>query len=342
MKKMFFVAASAALVLSSCSNDVEESAVLPNKKAPKEVKVGVYTPGLTRTNAEEASLSSLEELGFQFMAQYLVNELDGEKLEEPQYLVLIEPTTFGAIKDPETEVISWMPATFDAESSAWYPTEEVLYWPESLQQEVEFYGLFSANNESLSYENLEPGTPNLEVVVYSGEDDIMAASKITSYSMSNNGAVDLRFEHILAGLRLNIKRPAVDAAYSYYLKKAILRCVNKGSYNFNTSEMSMIDGAETGEWVLKEDASVYDESNVYGSCYVIPDENAYIELTYSVELGGTSLYEENPTVTIQASQFTLAAGVMTDLNITLPAPGQQEVKVNVEVGEWEETSKDVE
>lgn len=317
MKKLFFLAACSAVVLSSCSNEIEQcsSNATLNSKA---ITVSTYTPGLTRaTVADEAAL---EANGF-FM--YAVTE--GETFINTMYTYLDD---------------SWNAAD-----------GETYNWPET---SVDFYGVYVPGmtaEDAPSY--IEDGVVTLSDL---GSSDVMVASA-TGLSLAENGQnVGLEFNHILADVEIQVIGMSEGYDYTVYgvSLEAYNACTydlaadrmeatgEPNSFVLNEQVTTWAEGAtvldkeasaETALTVGTEEALVIDESKM-----VVPGQVS-LYISYAITTGSTVVTEYlNREVSVEGE---VAAGTKTILLVKL-TPGQLPIVVSTTVNEWDETTVDKE
>ncbi len=334
MKKYFFVAASAALVLSSCSNEIEQVSAL-GENGKKEIKVSTYTPGMTR--AYEASVDTLQRDGFWL---YAVSEED--ELFNDQF-----------IYDSD----SWTPATWDSKENVWtVNADKKVYWPTN---SVSFYGVYSPSSSPESPLSIsEEGNVGVDIYVESqakDQKDIMVATKTTNLSDNGSSTVNLEFKHIMAEVEVQVKAASTT---DYVTNLYGISITGKGSstYDFASNEhvlgeyesqFEIKSQATTGDWQNPEiqvfDPLQYDEGHpentidelteeyvTYGNTAMLLPGECTLHMGYVITLGDVNVsYEVDKTATVN-----LVAGKKNIIQVTLN-PGQVPMGITASVSEWE-------
>lgn len=329
------MAASAALVLSSCSNEIEQVSNLDCNK--KEITVSTYTPGMTR--ATEATVEDLQQDGFWLYA------VSGEdQLFNDQF-----------IYDSD----SWTPAVWDTVAKVWTVNDEKkVYWPTN---SVSFYGVYSPSSSKESPLSIsEEG--NVGVGLYlstmaKDQKDIMVATKTTNLSDNGSSNVALEFKHIMAEVVVQVKAASTT---DYVTNLYGISITGKGSstYDFASNEhvMGEYDAkfiiknqATTGDWQNpgKElfemgqynDPEMYPDNTIdelteeyvtYGNTAMLLPGECTLSMGYVITLGDVQVsYETGKTATIN-----LVAGKKNIIQVTLN-PGQVPMGITASVSEWE-------
>lgn len=160
MKKVLCLAATTALVLSSCSEN-EITSKVDNKASKTPITYEVYAKGQTR--AEDTTIEDLkaDATGFALVA---VSDAAS--------------STFGFY-----EKVTW-------NTDKW-ETPTVHYWPLSQSEKLTFYAYYP--DPSATY--LDASTLTVNNVSISGDKDILAAK---TSALTSGDAVSLAFSHVLA------------------------------------------------------------------------------------------------------------------------------------------------
>ncbi len=335
MKKYYFMAASAALVLSSCSNEIDQVSNLENS-GKKEIKVSTYTPGMTRTADTGATDEELAEYGFTLQATYPV-EIEGKQEDE----------TLVYAHFAQLDGEAWAPATYDAEQGGFVANDAVeMFWPENLNTEVSFYAMY---NETMDDVEISEGKTNVNLSQYTydydtlcrPQVDYMAAKTMTSYSKSNEGSVELDFNHILAKVTTQIKAEVTDYYAGINVHEVKIKMPNGGTYDFNDGTFDFSTGVTEDIVLYKGGISVYAEYGDLGDdtyAYVMPAENAELSVTF-VYLD--QAYNAIGNEITKTAFISLTAGVYNQYQIYVPTPERKELVITTKVTSWE-TSDPVE
>lgn len=330
------MAASAALVLSSCSNEIQEVSNLENN-GKKEIKISTYTPGMTRSTVDGVVLEdTLAVYGFSILATYPIEQYGESTIEN----------LFSAHLAQIGEGNTWAPAVFDPEQSEFGEDESVeMAWPENLNAEVSFYALYNETKENVE---IYEGKTNIDLSQYTfkydGADlcrpqvDYMAAKAVTSYAKSVNGSVELSFNHILAKVTTEFKSDYTDYYGGISVLEVKLAMPNSGIYDFDKNAFD--NTSEGGEVVLYKGAgmSINDpdgnysctDDNVYA--FVIPSEGAILSVTYAYIDQIGNLVSEEITKEVPVD---LVPGVHNKLQIYVPSPERKQLVITTQITPWE-------
>lgn len=323
MKKVLFVAASAALVMSSCSNEISESFKTSfDERTP--LTVSTYTPGLTRVAAGSDAVvvndAALQAGGF-----WLAATAAGE----------------------EEDLISASLFTYSA--GAWSSSLDEIYWPLDPTTVVSFYGFYN-NSSEIAPEGLNTGTVALSP---DGETDLMAVYKATSLA-GNNGSsnVSLAFDHILAQVTFNVT-PAISG-YQYVIGDISVEAPY--GLNYSLSEKAFmaptdavpespthtyaVNSGETSEQYLTSGDTITTTSKVGRTLMVTPG-SCTLSITYQINVmdGNGGVAQLNQYKTASAT-FTAVAGKSNVLNISL-SPDNVPLSVSASVNGWDATANNI-
>jgi len=317
MKKYFFVAASAALVLSSCSNEIEQVSELGNTK--KEIKVSTYTPGMTR--ATEAGNEQLQEFGF-----WLLATTTDSTIINNHYMYT------GSEIDP------WVAAK---ESLDWVPNDTVKYWPET--GSVSFYGIYDGTDlHENPMEITETGNVIYEVST-SDQKDIMVASSTNKTLAANGQTVSLSFKHILA--EVEVQMIGSNEEYDYTVYGVSVAAPGVGIYNVTSGAYDVV--GKTSTFVINSQAitdgfaaedethSAYElnatePTKIGESAFIVPKDTITLSLTYQTVLNGTTVKK---VLDQDVEIIGIEAGKKNIINVTL-TPGQLPIKVTATTTDW--------
>lgn len=330
MKKLFFLAGCSALVLSSCSNEIDETGEIPLVNGAAEIRINTYAPGLTRTSLQQVNGNDVEDNGFKLYAQSNDEELIN--------------STVAKIGD------EWVAAELDNEE--WKATGETWVWPTNPGQQVKFYAMYS---DGATTEFTQDQT--WKISKFNGQKDILAAYSEATYNSTNgSGVVNLKFNHILSYLNILLKVPTVDGIDGYGITSIDYSGVNEATYHFEDNYLDATVETETeannlvdfhiapgeGETIVGQNEFLPSYSGY--DLFVIPFEDYKINITYNIEFSDGSK-ERGRTATITRESIegglTFEAGNSYLLKIVLPSPTQNNIKLAVEVEPWSENESNL-
>lgn len=320
MKKVLFLAATAAVVLSSCSNEeITNVSNVPSENGKKVIEVSAYTPGMTRFSASQTTAATLAN-GFSLTA--------GVK-EDNEFTSIFNQATF----------------TADAEGNC--TASQLYYWPSNVDTEVSFYGFYPAaspctlnvDNEKLNI-LLNPEDDNYAVA------DVIAAYAKTSASALDGGSVVLEFKHVLAQVQINVAYNAdyvdglnaqnvefnltslkltapLSSEYDFVNKTVTVSGSNEYTF-FSASQSISSVGFDAGTAMIPAASPTKVED------VITPVTECALAISYGVSINGgaTKTYDKTGTVTI-------AAGYKNVINISLS--GDKPIYVTATVDEWNTT-----
>lgn len=331
MKKLFFLAGCTALVLSSCSNEIDETDEVPLVNGKEQIRINAYTPNMTRTTLQQVNGYDVEDNGFKLYAQ---------SNDE----VLIN-STVAKIGD------EWVAAELDNEE--WKATGETWVWPTNPGQQVKFYAMYS---DGATTEFTQDQT--WKISKFNGQKDILAAYTEATYGDTNgSGVVNLKFNHILSYLNILLKVPTEDGIQGYGITSIDYSGVNEATYYFedNYLDATVETETEANKLVNFHIAPVGEGETITGmtdfmeyyygyDLFVIPFEDYKINITYNITFSDGST-QSGLTATITRNSIegglTFEAGNSYLLKIVLPSPTQNEIKLAVEVEPWSENESNL-
>lgn len=322
MKKLFFLAGCSALVLSSCSNEIDETGEIPLVNGKAVIEFNAYTPNMTR-----AVISDLQANGFKLITSMDIN----------QGLETIPSHTIGYADG------KWCVASKTGTEGEWTADENQLEWPNE-STDVKFYAFYEDKlSSSVVY-----GEESLmcEDITIDGTQDLMSARAIVN--SETRGAVSLNFKHLLANMQIYIKAP--DTEYTYKVTDVTLNGATKCHLIFGEPENDKhfdIEDEIKGEVNQGPDGWLFDELNIYtisddmpdgvtvdnnkeaniGSIYAIPFIGSYLEITYTRQEEGKEPEEKTATLSVEP-----VAGSINKYIITLPADNT--IKFAVTLSDW--------
>ncbi len=341
MKNFIIWAATAAVVLSGCSNDFDEVSETTETRSRIPMSFTTYVPGMTRLY--EATADSLEYNGFFLRANHYYQDADEN---------YVDTTMFTAKMDIQYE--GYGPyATSSWVSEDWTSSP---VWPTVVTDTVKFYALY---NPQMSTTNVfgealvadDNGsvtwTPFPDSV---GNVDYMAAYTCTTLGESN-GEVTLNFKHILAQIQINVIGDATLSGYDYQIGGCRIEVPYSGTYNFeeqkfdstsmseaNTTEVSLDDiGISSGRFIDEEAAQIdgvtisTQEASEICSMTVFPDTCTF-SIGYIAAVEGNA---RNTDVQEGSIKFKPVAGCRNIINITL-SPSAKAMSFSVAVVGWTE------
>lgn len=321
MKKYFVMAASAALVLSSCSNEIEQVSNLENN-GKKEIKVSTYTPGLTR--ADEAQASDVQNNGFWMIAE--AAEINNR---------------FDYVEDAEGGASSWKAVKVEADLEEGTDAEyKDLIWPGN--STVDFYALYWAKRDAQKVQSFELNEDNQLVFskdknLVDGQSDIMTAFKSAKYTDTEDGEVTLKFNHILAEVSTNLQiASSAVSGVSYTAKKVILVAPTNRTYSFSEEDGGSFSFNEESDTLTTVYTILDGNMTLYSSNYSKTGSSVMVlpgvcKLMVTVNATDYASLDEDFT---REAEIELAQGYNHELNLTI-SPETHEMKVNVEVSEWQ-------
>jgi len=333
MKKVLFMVAPVALLLSSCSNEVTETFETVKIEGPTPLTVSTYTPGLTRTatatEVSEADVETLQENGFWLSAWDATEDATA----------MVEGKNFTYVEE------AWDSYT---EEKA-----DVFYWPNDPTTEVTFYGFYDAGAAAQLEEPTSPITKGNDAVTAEvtsdGTIDYMATKLTSSLNQTTNGtgAIALTFDHILAQVTCQIT-PGVSG-YQYLVGDVTISSPATATYNFDDNTFT--DGEESASIQLTEayvtggqiattttedgpagDIITEADTQIGNTVVVVPGERT-LSIEYEVNLldtDGNVLKRSYKTAT---ASFNAVAGKNNVLSITLN-PDQVALSVSATVSAW--------
>lgn len=334
MKKYFVLAASAAVVLgSSCSNEeISEVSALP-ENGKKAIEISAYAAGATRFDAAQAVIDSLGTAGSGFFvtAKYTKSE--------------VYTTLFGSQK------------FFAGEGGVCSAADNSLYyWPDDMDEGtgVDFYAYYSGNvTQEPCTLNLSENSQTMNISLKDterGNFDIMAAS-----ASASSGSVELKFEHLLAQVKVNVKydeayAESLEGEVNFNLNSLKINAPSSSVYTFakgtTASSVSASDDTQTySDYVFQSSSvSIYAAASEIGVAMIpassatvvedvlTPQTECTLSLSYSVSVNGnTKDYNKSAPIKI-------AAGYLNNINITVS--GSNLIKIKTSVDTWKNQSED--
>ncbi len=327
MKKIFLYAACAALVLSSCSNEILESND-PILAGNSNVTINAYVPGMTRAyEMDEATLTSLQTYGF-----YLKVDTVNEQTSAAVTLY--------------TDLMTYQLKTWVSATGA------DLKWPKDATKELQFYALYGgANLTQSNMASFNPQESGSAVISdnYDGETDLMSAYSALSLSESTLGAIDLTFNHVLAQVSVNMTADSSFNGYYYRVGAVRLGAPSTGSYDFAgntfTRVSTKLKSFALDDYSLSDDSAEFLMDNEIAEGLVIEARKATSMGNLAVVPGDCKLYvsyiiaiegqDVVPEIKTDSITFTALQGYNNKVNVSL-CPTEVGMTFNVDLNSWDE------
>lgn len=313
MKKVFFLAATAALALSSCSENEITNNVENSRRTP--ISVSVYSKGQTRAVTD---LQALQAEGFD--------------------LVIKATSADDAMFNDKCE--------YDGTAGAWKMGTEPLYWPLNEEEVVSFYALYCpAPAEGGTIE--AAAQAGYTSTVYIDEDassDIVAAYASSTLKDNGTNEMALSFSHLLSEIHFAIK--GAEAGMVYTLNKITLTGAKVGTVTFaptctiapaaiqeNSTEYTAYDISVAGTAAVTYDATngLTAAATPVGSVSLMLIPDTYeISVNYDVAIGADSQnFEKGGRIILNNDN----AGKKTAATLNLPAT-LTPLSITATVADW--------
>ena len=311
MRKYFLFAATAAVVLSSCSND-EEVSEQPAPETGKTITVSAYVPGRTRS-ASEAGYTDLTDYGFYLFA-YDAKDVNDPVIEGAHY-VFSTGTSVSGSSDELTTVGSW------AEEEGTTYT-----WP---SYSLMFTGIYIPDPETGDIQGVETGDGQLYLSV-DGSQDVLLASAVAA-SSDNDGTVNLTFNHILAKIAFEVA--CTDTLnYRCSVSNLTLNAPHFATYNLVEGSLSVDDEPVSFDCFNATNAS-FDSKLVFAS------DSISFAITYDIYDAEGSI---NTSGTKEGYISGIQAGYVNTVKFNLSPASSSNINVSVaRVSDWSATSSEV-
>lgn len=372
MKK--FLSLAAVLMLASCSSDeiFVDEAPLASSKGQVPIAVNTYLQGQTKA----------------------ILTTDAARLQENGFLLLASYNT-GAEGSQPTVLINQF-IEYDAQSKDWWlwnddDTDGIFYWPKkqnNVPPTVQFGAILYTPPVVMSNElredkfkntngliHISPYRDTLNIAIYDDNKEIIeegfadiVAAHAEATSESNNGVVNLDFNHILAQVTIAATYPngskVQERQWSYRLNSIVLTGNVYSNYNvlsgswettgetmgFNhnfaiTSPNQNIVYSATGETTNLNWG--YDRSDQMNEILVIPGSYK-LTVNYNIyecpdaedyyyDDEGHAHYNASKSYSVSTpddAPVTLVAGKRNVINIKLPDTDKMEMGVSVGLSDW--------
>lgn len=349
MKKAIFFAATAALVLSSCSSDeITYDVLKKDVKGPKAIEVNAYTP---QTKAVATTLNVQNG----FYACFSAPGTDNNR-------VSIYNGKIAYMSDATTPYYYFTSGTDGTELTG----NNIPTWPEDPSTIMTVYAVADASiNEDTQPSvlgDLTSGSYAYTAVTNAAEtaNDVVVAKFAKSLTQNNNGAaVNLKFDHILAKVQFKAVG-ALNTTFDYKLVGLSFTGVTNDTYNISSGEWAASEGASTPIYTVFDENTSYN-SMVLGSTmsevlydgkvdnggytgeaetagkrvmYAVPGEYT-LTVKYQVKLKPEAAFDKNKTVS-QTATITLVGNKTNVVNMTLPATDVP-ISISTSVNGWDTT-----
>ncbi|MCR5361657.1 MAG: fimbrillin family protein [Bacteroidales bacterium] len=288
MSKKIFFAIPAVLVLASCANDEIDGSAEQSGRTP--ISVTTYVPGQTRSIA---TLSTLQETGFQLKAQY---ENDGNDI-----------VIFNKLYKADTN------GTCTSDDG------ELDYWPSTDGATVEFLGIYPEHYVGSNITAEKNDDEQMEVTLSTdGSTDYIVA--YTASQKTADGSISLTFKHMLAQVTLNVN--CDDAPMTYQLTKASLLAPSRATYNCTTKAITPIAGNEnisSRALLTANDNPVRIETTSanIGELMVCASNDATTGTTCTLSLTYLATYNDNVQEYTRTADVKIVAGYTNVINATI-------------------------
>ena len=293
MKKLFFLAA-AAVAMASCSN-TEDLTPANVAATPTPVKFSTY---LSTRAVTETDLAAVQTTGFYVYAT------NGDKV-----------------------LMNNVPVIYDSNESKWNINDNLsYYWPAD-DTTVDFCAVCNPASPAGSTDDGPFGEGGTLTVTCNGDNqnDIVAAFAAGQSVKSNNGYVNLTFQHLLSQLTIALKAESDD--YSYEITKICARgCGDDADCTFsangillspNSTTLGSLIDYPTG-YATTDGMTSDDGENVDAETYLFLPGSAYIYIYYKVYNENNVLVDDFSTEgTCKQVEINLSQGKRTNLEITI-------------------------
>jgi len=294
MKKIIYVAASSALVLSSCSNDIDDASLVA-MKSRQEIKFETYTPGITRATVADAS--AVNKNGFWM---YATNN-DTVLINDPYRL----------------------------ENRVWVRASEgdAYQWPDDA---VNFYGIYTAGSEPTITEGnlvLSEINGNTDVMVAAAENLTLFENGQKVSLAFNHILADVEIQMIgdRAPYIYNVSEVKLvgmtGGSYSLSDKEFVVAESDSTSFTLFSVEQT--------EEVLSLSSEAV--TTIGESKMLAPSDSAILYVTYEIKANETTVV--NAMQTKRAVIKGIAAGKKNTVKVTLK-PGKLPIVISTDVNAW--------
>ncbi|MBP5715867.1 MAG: fimbrillin family protein, partial [Bacteroidales bacterium] len=318
MKRHFFMAAIAAMTLGSCTNEVYDSAPLPDADGRYPITITTYTPRHTRAyNATAAGITNLTANGGGFSVT----------------AISVEDT-------PETIING---ATFYANASNNTCTaadNSIYFWPD--EADVKFYAYYPITSDAptaICSLNADAGTL---AITPNGTADVMAA--YTQANVSGGTNVALQFKHLLAQVVMKVAYNATNSPSGTQFKLTALNLEAPASatYNFSQGKVSanatslndyaFVDSEANGI-PLSTTATTVDTAMIAASTVSETDKDT---TTCTLTISFTTTIGEARRDYTKEATVKIISGYVNEINVSVS--GDMPITVNTEVKGWDGTN----
>lgn len=276
MKRSFFVLGVAVAALASCTN--EEVVDMPQSRA---IQFGTFVNHSTRSYVTETTDQTLDK--FFVFGNY------GEDTWTPVYT--------------DVEVKG---GTVGEQGTVWTPTQTA-YWINGEKYRFGAYSDGGNQNDNVSFEASKQQLVFSNYTVDNTKDLIVALPADVDAKASDNTSVNLSFYHMLSQVKFTFEN---KDSHDYTMEISDIKVnavkTTKGTATYNPTG----NGAPTIDWetesataveydfgTLKDIAADFDETTHTTTCFVIPQDNQNLEVTF------TATFSDNSGKTIASNEF---------------------------------------
>ncbi|MBE9487599.1 MAG: fimbrillin family protein [Bacteroidetes bacterium] len=218
------------------------------------------------------------------------------------------------------------------------------FWPTESIEKLQFFAFSPVDNVSYSF--LENSYPTFEYKINSNvseQKDLVVSSLLDQEQSTNDGKIDLFFNHVLSQINFSLK--GEKEGFDYTVTKIELKKIkNTGTFTFNATSGEWIDGSGYDDYAfnLTSDNVVNGKtpislSGVEKTMILMPqktDKGAKIKITYSVKQISTGTELFNGFQEKYLSSIVWKKNTKTNYNITLPVGCSDDLTFEVKISPW--------
>lgn len=278
MKRSFFVLGVAVAALASCTN--EEVVDMPQSRA---IQFGTFVNHSTRSNVTETTDKNL--------TKFFVFGNYGEGTWTPVYSnVQVNGGQVGGTGDQEV----WTPA-------------QTAYWIDGKKYRFGAYSDGGNKNTAVSFKADEQKMTFENYAVNDSKDLIVAIPADVTAEASDNPRVDLSFYHMLSQVKFTFEN---TDSHDYIMEisdikvNAVKTATGTATYNSTGNGVPTIDwetesatAVEYDFGTLEDIAADFTENTHSTTCFVIPQNNQNLEVTF------TATFSDNSGKEIASNEF---------------------------------------
>lgn len=273
MKRSFFVLGVAVAALASCTN--EEVVDMPQSRA---IQFGTFVNHSTRTNVTETTDKNL--------TKFFVFGNYGEGTWTPVYT--------------DVEVKG---GTMGERGTVWTPTQTA-YWIDGKKYRFAAYSDGGNQNDNVSFEAKNQQLAFSNYTVDNTKDLIVALPADVDAKASGNAPVNLSFYHMLSQVKFTFEN---KDSHDYIMEISDIKVnavkTTKGTATYKAEKPSIVwdtQSASQEEYnfgTLEDIAEDFDETTHTTTCFVIPQSNENLEVTF------TATFSDESGETIASNEF---------------------------------------